>query len=84
MVAIRQTHDASFDFNKWVDELTLPHENKESIRKTSEFVLECLKKSEVAEDFVNPEDLVSKYNHLSSEIVGILMGLNMDLPSILV
>lgn len=84
MVAIRQTHDATFDFNKWVDELSLPKENKESIRKTNEFVLECLKKSEVAEDFVNPEDLVSKYNHLSSEIVGILMALNMDLPSILV
>ncbi len=82
MVAIRQTHSASFDFEKWVDELNLPVDQKDAINKTNEFVLRCIRNSEVAEDFVNPEDLVAKFNHISSEIVGILMTLNMDLASL--
>ncbi len=82
MVAIRQTHDAGFDFAKWVEQLDLPADNKKVISETNEFVLKCLKKSEVAEDFVNPDELVAKFNHISSEIVGILMTLNMDLPSL--
>ena len=82
MVAIRQTHNASFDFAKWVDELNLQETQKDTIRKTNDYVLRCIRKSEVAEDFVDPEDLVAKFNHLSSEIVGILMTLNMDLPSL--
>src|SRR5574344_334730 len=82
MVAIRQTHSASFDFAKWVEELNLPPEQKEAISKTNEFVLRCIHKTQVEEDFVNPKDLVAKFNHISSEIVGILMTLNMDLPSL--
>src|SRR5574344_2756336 len=82
MVAIRQNHSASFDFAKWVEELNLPPEQKEAISKTNEFVLRCIHKTQVEEDFVNPKDLVAKFNHLSSEIVGILMTLNMDLPSL--
>ena len=82
MVAIRQTHNASFDFAKWVDELNLQETQKDTIRKTNDYVLRCIRKSEVAEDFVDREDLVAKFNHLSSEIVGILMTLNMDLPSL--
>ena len=82
MVAIRQTHSSTFDFAKWVDELNLQDEQKDAIHKTNEFVLRCIRNSEVAEDFVNPEDLVARFNHISSEIVGILMTLNMDLPSL--
>ncbi len=82
MVAIRQTHSVSFDFAKWVEELNLPPEQKEAISKTNEFVLRCIHKTQVEEDFVNPKDLVAKFNHISSEIVGILMTLNMDLPSL--
>lgn len=82
MVAIRQTHNASFDFAKWVEALELSAEYKDAISKTNEFVLRCIRKTEVEEDFVNPDDLVARFNHISSEIVGILMTLNMDLPSI--
>lgn len=82
MVAIRQTHNASFDFAKWVEALELTSEYKEAISKTNEFVLRCIRKTEVEEDFVNPDDLVARFNHISSEIVGILMTLNMDLPSL--
>ena len=82
MVAIRQTHSSTFDFAKWVDELALQPDQKDAIHKTNEFVLRCIRKSEVAEDFVNPDDLVARFNHISSEIVGILMTLNMDLPSL--
>ncbi len=84
MVAIRQTHNASFDFAKWVEALDLSPEYKVAISKTNEFVLHCLRKAEVEEDFVNPDDLVARFNHISSEIVGILMSLNMDLPSLVV
>lgn len=82
MVAIRQTHNASFDFAKWVEALELSSEYKDAISKTNEFVLRCIRKTEVEEDFVNPDDLVARFNHISSEIVGILMTLNMDLPSL--
>lgn len=82
MVAIRQTHNASFDFAKWVEALELTSDYKEAISKTNEFVLRCIRKTEVEEDFVNPDDLVARFNHISSEIVGILMTLNMDLPSL--
>lgn len=82
MVAIRQTHNASFDFAKWVEALELSAEYKDAISKTNEFVLRCIRKTEVEEDFVNPDDLVARFNHISSEIVGILMTLNMDLPSL--
>ena len=82
MVAIRQTHSSTFDFAKWVDELALQPDQKDAIHKTNEFVLRCIRKSEVAEDFVSPDDLVARFNHISSEIVGILMTLNMDLPSL--
>lgn len=82
MVAIRQTHNASFDFAKWVEALELTSEYKDAISKTNEFVLRCIRKTEVEEDFVNPDDLVARFNHISSEIVGILMTLNMDLPSL--
>ena len=82
MVAIRQTHNASFDFAKWVEALELTSEYKDAISKTNEFVLRCIRKTEVEEDFVNPDDLVARFNHISSESVGILMTLNMDLPSL--
>lgn len=82
MVAIRQTHSATFDFAKWVEELNLLPEQKDVISKTNEFVLRCIRKTQVEEDFVDPNDLVAKFNHISSEIVGILMTLNMDLPSL--
>ncbi len=84
MVAIRQTHNASFDFAKWVEALELTSDYKDAISKTNEFVLRCIRKAEVEEDFVNPDDLVARFNHISSEIVGILMSLNMDLPSLVV
>ncbi|MGN0915817.1 MAG: GTP diphosphokinase [Succinivibrio sp.] len=82
MVAIRQTHQASFDFAKWADELDLTAEQKSVIYKTNDFVIKHIRDSEVAEDFVSPDDLVARFNHVSSEIVGILMTLNMDLPSL--
>lgn len=82
MVAIRQTHSQGFDFAKWVERLALPEDQKDAIHKTNEYVLRCIRKSEVAEDFVDPDDLVARFNHISSEIVGILMTLNMDLPSL--
>ena len=82
MVAIRQTHNASFDFIKWVDELDLPNDQKDVINKTNDFVIKHIRDSEVAEDFVSPDDLVARFNHISSEIVVILMSLNMDLASL--
>ena len=82
MVAIRQTHNAGFDFEQWIEELQLSDEYKNVISRTNAFVLKCIRKTEVEDDFVNAEDLVSKFNHVSSEIVVILMNLNMDLASL--
>lgn len=74
MVAIRETHAASFDFKKWSEDLVLPDQSRELLRNAHLYALAHLGSSD--------ERTSQKYSHLSAEIVTILMGLNMDLESL--
>ncbi len=76
MVAVRQTHVAAFDFEKWSDNLNLPEQDRVKLHKTHLFALEKL----------GPKDQhkAEKMSRMSAEIVGILMTLNMDLESLTV
>lgn len=74
MVALRETHAASFDFKKWSEDLVLPEQSRELLRKAHLYALEHLGASD--------ERAAQKYSHLSAEIVTILMGLNMDLETL--
>ena len=76
MVALRETHTASFDYQKWSQALSLPDNEKDLLRKAHLFALEKLDSKEESE--------ANKYSHLSAEIVSILMGLNMDTESLVV
>lgn len=44
MVALRDTHEASFDFTQWVDNLNLPAEQKEKLAQCHTYVQQCLQK----------------------------------------
>ena len=74
MVALRETHKASFDFNQWSEELALPVADKELLHQAHLFVM-----SKIGDR--NPQ-LSQRHSNLSAEIVSILMSLNMDIESL--
>lgn len=74
MVALRETHKASFDFDKWSEALVLPEQDKELLHKAHLFVMSKIGQKN--------HELSARHSHLSAEIVSILMSLNMDLESL--
>lgn len=84
MVAIRQTHEATFDFGKWIESLDLSQESNELLHKTHDFVMSHIDKKDKEKKVPvdRTESVKNNFIHLSSEIVGILMMLNMDLDSL--
>lgn len=42
MVALRDTHEASFDFDQWAAKLNLPQEQKEKLHSCHLYVLKCI------------------------------------------
>lgn len=74
MVALRETHKASFDFKQWSEALALPAADKELLHQAHLLVM-----SKIGER--NPE-LSQRHSNLSAEIVSILMALNMDIESL--
>ncbi len=78
MVALRDTHEASFDFDSWAAKLNLPEEQKLKLQQCHEFVVTCLHKKE------RPASDIKAMSNLSAEIISILMTLNMDLDSLIV
>lgn len=78
MVALRDTHEASFDFDSWAAKLNLPEEQKLKLQQCHEFVVACLHKKEC------PASDIKAMSNLSAEIISILMTLNMDLDSLIV
>ena len=44
MVALRDTHEASFDFEAWADKLNLPAEQKEKLQECHTYVVSCMHK----------------------------------------
>ena len=82
MVAIRTTHEASFNFKDWLDGLKLNTVEKEQLHETYDFVIaklqekeKKLKDADIARDTEN-------FLKLSAEIVSAIMMLNMDLLSL--
>ena len=73
MVALRETHKKSFDFETWALALDMPSSEKELLRKAHIYVV-----SKLGDD----EESIHSYSNLSAEIVSILMTLNMDLESL--
>ena len=44
MVALRDTHEASFDFDSWAEKLNLPAEQKDKLQQCHAYVLQCMQK----------------------------------------
>lgn len=84
MVAIRQTHEASFDFAKWSEELNLPSEKRSQLVAVHDFVVSHISEIDKKESLEHIQAVVASFTRMSTEIVAILMTLNMDLPSLLV
>lgn len=84
MVAIRQTHEASFDFAKWSDELHLPVEQKVELLGVHAFVVDHISKKDKKDPQEHIDAVIASFTRMSTEIVAILLTLNMDLPSLLV
>ncbi len=74
MVALRDTHKASFDFEQWSNALALPAEDKDRLHRAHLFVMEKIGDRN--------KELAQRHSNLSAEIVGILMTLNMDVESL--
>lgn len=92
MVALRDTHEASFDFESWAEKLKLPSEQKDKLQQCHAYVLQCMQKKQAALNAHNAHkgegaktQLDPKVQtNLSAEIISILMTLNMDLDSLMV
>ncbi len=84
MVAIRQTHDASFDFAKWSEELHLPADHKGELLDAHAFVVDHIAQKDKKDPQEHINAVTSSFTRMSTEIVAILLTLNMDLPSLLV
>lgn len=82
MVAIRTTHEASFNFQDWLEGLKLNAFEKEELHKTYEFVIEKLKEKEKKLKDADIEGDTQRFIRLSAEIVSAIMVLNMDLLSL--
>ena len=88
MVALRDTHEASFDFDSWAEKLNLPAEQKDKLQQCHAYVLQCMQKK-MAQQSANQKQATVKFDpkgstNLSAEIISILMSLNMDLDSLMV
>ena len=90
MVALRDTHEASFDFDSWAEKLNLPAEQKDKLQQCHAYVLQCMQKK-MAQQSANQKQVAAsaKFDpkgatNLSAEIISILMSLNMDLDSLMV
>ena len=46
MVALRDTHEASFDFEAWADKLNLPEDQKEKLQQCHTYVVACMQKQQ--------------------------------------
>lgn len=79
MVALRETHKKTFDFNEWSKKLDLPAAQKDQLSKAHEYAVLCYCAKEKNEHL--PESLVTLSNR-SAEIVSILMTLGMDFTSL--
>lgn len=82
MVAIRTTHEASFNFKNWLEELDLPAQDKDELQATYEFVIARLEEKEKK---LKPDNVAidrENFLRLSAEIVSAIMTLNMDLLSL--
>lgn len=75
MVALRETHLASFDFKVWSQNLALPESEKEMLSRAHVYALDHYHQK----DNSVSADVLSKR---SAEIVSILMTLNMDFASL--
>ncbi len=82
MVAIRTTHEASFNFHNWLEGLKLNVFEKEELHKTYDFVIEKLKEKEKKLKGADVEGDTQRFIRLSAEIVSAIMVLNMDLLSL--
>lgn len=90
MVALRDTHEASFDFDSWAEKLNLPAEQKDKLQQCHAYVMQCMQKK-MAQQSANQKQVAAsaKFDpkgatNLSAEIISILMSLNMDLDSLMV
>ena len=74
MVALRDTHIASFSFLSWVEGINLPQSEKDLLLKAHQY----------AQDFAAKMDskMFEVLSNRSAEIVSILMTLNMDFASL--
>ncbi len=84
MVAIRQTHEASFDFAKWSEELNLPEAKRIELLGAHDFVVKHISDKDKRESSEHIDAVVASFTRMSTEIVAILLTLNMDLPSLMV
>ena len=92
MVALRDTHEASFDFEPWAAKLNLPDEHKEKLSHCHLYAVNCInaynaKISQGANNNAKPRAALldpKNLTNLSAEIISILMTLNMDLDSLMV
>ncbi|MDY6322643.1 MAG: GTP diphosphokinase [Succinivibrio sp.] len=82
MVAIRTTHEASFDFKNWIEELKLPQSERLELHKTCDFVMQCLDQKEKKLKNADVAADRERFVKLSAEIVSVLMTVNMDLMSL--
>lgn len=82
MVAIRPTHIAGFDPERWSATLKLPQEDKAILHRTHEFVIKCIEQRSKQMKARQLEVVKKRFARLSAEIVEILLELNMDLMSL--
>ena len=82
MVAIRTTHEASFNFKNWLDGLKLDEDEKQQLHETYDFVVACLEEKEKKLKDADVERDRENFLKLSAEIVSAIMMLNMDMLSL--
>lgn len=73
MVALRETHSASFNFETWGERLDLPASEKDILHRTYLYVVDKMHSSD--------KTVIDNYSRLTAEIVSILFTLSMDLES---
>ena len=73
MVALRETHSASFNFETWGERLDLPASEKDILHRTYLYVLDKMHATD--------KTVIDNYSRLTAEIVSILLTLSMDLES---
>lgn len=82
VVAIRETHTLDFDFSKWIESLNLTDEQRVVMRKASNLVKHNIEKKDAKVPEAIRNSINTELMKLSSEIVAILLTLNMDQESL--